>query len=133
MSDAITFEESFEYSLHNFLQWLEIMTLQPAEACEKWGNYNVAWELVTDLKIDGGHILDMACSYLSEDQKLKVAGFLEELASIPQQVLVGATSVAANQEAMAHSCWVPFRVSAQELLQVLEPAALKNREYFSSL
>jgi hypothetical protein len=33
VADEITLEESFEYSLHNFLQWLEVMTLEPIELC----------------------------------------------------------------------------------------------------
>lgn len=49
MTDEITLAESFEYSLQSFLQWLDVMTLEPIDLCNAWGNYNVAWELVADL------------------------------------------------------------------------------------
>ncbi|ANQ84334.1 hypothetical protein dqs_1280 [Azoarcus olearius] len=133
MADVITPEESFEYSLHNFLQWLEVMTMEPVELCNAWGNYNVAWEFVSDLNTDGNAAITSSCSYLSEDQKQEIQSFLATLNSIPKSVLAGATSVSANQEAMSHPCWLPFKKSASALLKTLEPAAIKNRAYFSSL
>jgi hypothetical protein len=133
MADAVTPEESFEYSLHNFLQWLEVMTMESIELCNTWGNYNVTWELVSDLNTDGNAAISSACSYLSEDQKQEIRRFLTSLDSLPKSVLVGATSVAANQEAMSHPCWLPFKVAAFTLLKTLEPAAIRNRAYFASL
>ena len=133
MTDEITLEESFEYSLHNFLQWLDVMTLQPVELCNVWGNYNVAWELVSDLKSDGNAAISNPYSYLNAYQKEEIQRFLGSLANIPQSVLVGATSVSANQEAMSHPCWLPFKGSASALLKTLEPAATRNKAYFASL
>lgn len=133
MSDAISLEESFEYSLHNFLEWLQVMTLEPIDLCNAWGNYNVAWELVADLKNDGGSIVEMPCSYLTAEQKQDVLGFLDSLANIPDELLVSATSVAANQKSMSHPCWGPYRFAASVLLQKLESARVRNQRYFSSL
>lgn len=133
MSDAVSIEESFEYSLHNFLEWLRVMTLEPIALCNAWGNYNVAWELVADLKNDGDSVVTMPCSYLSEKQRQDVRGFLDSLANIPKELLVSATSVSANQEAMSHPCWVPYRSAASSLLRSLESAAVRNQGYFSSL
>ena|ERR1700690_1442126 len=132
MADTISQEESFEYSLHNLLRWLHVMTLQPVELCNAWGNYNVAWELVTDLKADGCLAITSPASYLTEDQKQKVSAFLESLGTIPQSLLVSATSTTENQEAMSHPRWAPFRESAARLLQQLEPAAKRNRVFFNT-
>jgi hypothetical protein len=132
MADTMTHEESFEYSLHNLLQWLHIMTLQPGELCNAWGNYNVAWELVTDLRNDGRLTISSPASYLTEDQKQKVSAFLESLGTIPQSLQVSATSITENQKAMSHPCWVPFRESAARLLKLLEPAAKRNRVFFNT-
>ena len=54
MADAISDEELFELYLSNFLKWLDVLTMEPVELCDTWGNYNVAWELVSDLNADGG-------------------------------------------------------------------------------
>lgn len=131
MVDEITLEESFEYSLHNFLQWLEVMTLEPIELCNAWGNYNVAWELVSDLNTDGNAAISSPCSYLSESQKQAIRSFLASLGNIPESVLCGAASVSANQEAMSHPCWLPFKASASNLLKTLETAATRSKAYFA--
>lgn len=133
MAVEITLEESFEYSLHNFLQWLEVMTLEPIELCKAWGNYNVAWEIVSDLNTDGTAAISSPCSYLNAQQKQAIQSFLASLGSIPKSVLVAATSIVANQEAMSHPCWLPFKASASALLKTLEPAANRNKEYFATL
>jgi hypothetical protein len=133
VGDEITLDESFEYSLHNFLQWLEIMTLEPIELCHSWSNYNVAWELVSDLNTDGSAAISNPCSYLNTYQKQEIQNFLTSLGSIPKSVLDGATSIAANQKAMNHPCWLPFKTSSSALLKTLESAATRNRKYFASL
>ncbi len=133
MSETISLEESFEYSLHHFLQWLEILNMEPIALCNTWGNYNVAWELVSDLNADGNSVVTMSCSYLSEEQKQEVRGFLGSLNGIPKSLLVSATSASANQKAMSHPAWVPHKQRASALRQVLVSAAVKNRAYFSNL
>ena len=133
MADEITLEENFEYNLHNFLQWLEVMTMEPIELCNSWGNYNVAWELVSDLNADGAAAISSPCNYLSAQQNQAIEEFLASLGEIPKSVLVGATSIVANQEAMSHPCWLPFKASASALLKTLEPAATRNKEYFARL
>ncbi|WP_341316887.1 hypothetical protein WN982_36775 [Paraburkholderia sp. IMGN_8] len=133
MTETISDEESFEYSLRNFLQWLEVVMMEPVELCNTWGNYNVAWELISDLNADGNVVLKAGCSYLSEEQKREVSAFLDNLNNIPKSLLVSATTISANQDAMSHPCWVPYRKTAWMLLQVLESAAARNRAYFSNL
>ncbi|MEZ5456631.1 MAG: hypothetical protein R3F04_11065 [Lysobacteraceae bacterium] len=133
MAEKISLDESFEYSLHNFSQWLEIITLEPIELCNAWGNYNVAWEIVSDLNTDGIAAISNPCSYLDVRQKQAIQDFLASLGGIPKSVLVGAASIVANQEAMSHPCWLPFKTSAIALIKTLEPAATRNKEYFSTL
>ncbi len=133
MADNISLEESFEYSLRNFLEWLEVMKMEPVKLCDTWGNYNVAWELVDDLNRDGEAIIGASCSYLNEEQKQEVRGFLSSLKNIPKSVLVSATSAEENQEAMSNPCWGPYKQAAAVLLQRLEPVAIQNRAYFDSL
>jgi len=131
MSEAIEDDEVFEHSLYHFLQWLEILIMQPKEASEIWGNYNVAWEIVDDLKQDGNSIVSSISSYLTTQQKQEVLNFLLSLETIPQEILVSATTVESNIAAMSHSCWNEYRESAQKLLKVLDSSAARNREYFS--
>src|ERR1700752_4394830 len=131
MTQTIPDHEAFEYKLQNFLRSLQVMTMGPVELCNAWGNYNVAWELVSDLKGDGDAIVTVASSYLDDDQKQGVRQFLDSLGAIPQALLVTATSQSANQEAMSHPCWVPFRTAATELLAKLQPVAARNRAYFA--
>lgn len=133
MLEEISLEESFEYSLHNFLQWLEVLTLEPIELCNAWGNYNVAWELVSDLNADGTAAISSPCGYLNEQQKKAIQSFIVSLGDIPKSVLVAATSISANQEAMSHPCWLPFKVSASALITTLEPVAIRNKAYFATL
>jgi uncharacterized alpha-E superfamily protein len=132
MADVIQ-QEAFEYSLRNFLEWLRIMTLAPAELCEVWGNYNVARELVSDLRTDGESVVSMPCSYLSAVQKQVVEDFLESLQQIPQSILVSTTSASANLEAMSNACWVPYRSFAAAILDQLHSAYIRNNDYFLRL
>ena len=133
MTDEITLAESFEYSLQSFLQWLDVMTLEPIDLCNAWGNYNVAWELVADLKTDGNAAISSPCSYLNPQQEQAIKSFLASLGNIPNSVLVAATSIVANQKAMSHPCWLPLKASALDLLKALEPAATRNKKYFANL
>ena len=130
MAESITDKEAYEHCMFNLLQWLHVMTLQPVELCNAWGNYNVAWELVNDLKTDGNCTITMPCSSLTGGQKKMVEDFLDSLNKIPKALLVSATSVSANQEAMSHPCWLPYRESAAALLLELEAVASRNKEYF---
>lgn len=130
MPEEMTVDEWFEYTLRNFLRALEVMTLEPIEQCQVWGNYNVAWELVTDLKNDGADIQELACSYLSPVEKQAVAVFLDCFRDVPDAILVSATSIKANQVAMSHPCWAPLRKRAANLLLRLESASIRNRSYF---
>jgi hypothetical protein len=127
---SVTGEEAFQYHLHNFLQWVNTLTMEAKELCDAWGNYNVAWELVSDLKEDGSAVITMPCSYLDETQKQEVSAFIKSLDNIPKSLLISATSVAANQTAMSDPRWGPYRRAAVILAQILESAAARNKEYF---
>jgi len=104
--------------------------MEPVELCDTWGNYNVAWELVTDLNSEGNAVATMQCSYLTEEQKQEVLLFLSSLQNVPEALLVSATSVEANQKAMSHPSWLPYKKAALALLQVLNSAAERNKVYF---
>ncbi|ODN62885.1 hypothetical protein BA763_24055 [Burkholderia cenocepacia] len=75
MADSISDEELFELWLNNFLKWLEALTMEPVELCDTWGNYNVAWELVSDLNTAGSFIVAVKCGYLTERQKTRDSRF----------------------------------------------------------
>jgi hypothetical protein len=133
MSESIPIEEAFEYYLRNFLQWLEVLTLDAAQRCVLWNNYNLACELVSDVEIDGSAIVELSCSYLTDKQKSDVRSFLAEIKNIPEPLLVFGASRASHVEAISHPFWEHFRANAATLLQKLAPAAAKNQEYFASL
>jgi len=131
MTETIQDDELFEHNLHHFLEWLEVLVMQPKDACETWGNYNVAWELVNDLKLDGNAITANPYSYLTEDQKQEIINFLSSLVKIPESILVSATTPEANEEAMSHPYWKNYRLAAQKLIKILGSASKRNKEYFS--
>jgi hypothetical protein len=133
MTESISEEESFEYCLKYFLQSLAVLIMEPIELCDVWGNYNVAWELVADLKFDGKSINSSNCSYLTDNQRQEVHAFIDGLAVIPETLFVSATTATANQQAMSHACWVPIRKSADALIHALESASKRNAEYFKCL
>jgi len=105
--------------------------MEPAKQCETWGNYNVAWELVTDLKNEGYIISTFECSYLTEQQKHEVTNFINSLSNIPEALLIQATTATENLKAMSHSIWEPIRKDAAKLITILQSAAVRNKEYFA--
>jgi len=130
MTEEMDAEETFENLLFYFLMWVQVTTLPLVELCKKWGNYNVAWELLHDLRSNGEAIVASTCSHLTADQKKAVTEFLQKLNSVPESLLVSATSADANHKVMSHSWWVPLRSSAALLLKNLDSATTRNAEYF---
>lgn len=130
MTDEVSLEETFELSLHSFLQWLAALAMGVGKACDTWGNYNVTWELIDDLKGHGQVILESPNSYLTHQQRIETSRFLESLNAIPGEVLKSATCVEENYAAMSHPCWGQYRESATRLMETLAPAAKKNEAYF---
>lgn len=130
MAEQASREETFELSLHSFLQWLGALAMGPKEACDMWGNYNVAWELIDDLKGHAKVILEHPDSYLTLPQRIEISRFLESLSAIPHNVLDSATSAEDNYAAMSHPCWQQYRKSAAHLMEILASAAKRNKEYF---
>jgi len=124
-------QETFEQGLSHFIGFLEVMSMEPVEQCEVWGNYNVAWELVTDLKNEGHIISTFECSYLTEQKKSEVKSFIASLSSVPEALLIQAITATENQHVMSHPAWVPIRKNAAKLISILQSAVVKNKEYFS--
>jgi len=90
MTEEMDAEETFENLLFYFLMWVQVTTLPLVELCKKWGNYNVAWELLHDLRSNGEAIVASTCSHLTADQKRRSQGF-QKLNSVPESLLVSAT------------------------------------------
>jgi hypothetical protein len=84
------------------------------------------------LKSDGYSAVSMPSSYLTQEQRKKVTEFLDSLNKLPESVMISATSIEANQKAMSHPCWATYQTSAAELIQELDSAAKKNRDFFSA-
>jgi Asp-tRNA(Asn)/Glu-tRNA(Gln) amidotransferase C subunit len=124
-------QETFEQELNLFIGFLEVMAMEPVEQCEVWGNYNVAWELVTDLKNKGLIISTYECSYLTEYQKEEVKNFINSLSSVPETFLIQATTATENIKAMCHPVWEPIRKDAAKLIKILQSAVVRNNEYFA--
>lgn len=108
------------------------MTLGANELCASWGNYNVAWELVSDLKLDGYLVVNSEATTLTPRQRRQVQRFLDCLDKIPSSLLAGATTAAANVAAMSHPAWVPYKNNAAALLNELAQVAEQNRRYFDA-
>ena len=129
MANESDLQETFEQGLKLFIGFLEVMAMDPIEQCEVWGNYNVAWELVTDLKNEGHIISTFECSYLTEQQKHEVKNFINSLSCIPEVLLTQAITAIENQKAMSHPVWLPIREDAVKLIVNLQSAVVRNKEY----
>lgn len=125
---AMSEQEQFENAYYYFMQAVQILAMDAESQCEK-EEYNAAWELKNDVSA-GAYIFNLP-DRLSKDQKDAVLRLVAALETIPEAVLRATNGNAyENLVAMGHPCWIPLRVQATALIELLEPATKKNRVYF---
>jgi len=118
MTSEISEEEGFSLAYRVFWDAVNMLAQNAVTQCNMMGNYNVAWELKSDISA-GSYLTKSNSSSLSQEQKSGIDNLIEALASVPDSVLISAKSASANLSAMNHLCWEPLRAQASELLELL--------------
>ena len=128
--DGISEADDFANVFFYFIKALKVLAKDADAQCEYMGNYNVAWELKSDVSA-GAYLLNLP-GELTQREKDGIAAMVAALNELPVSLLAGATTETANKKAMNAPDWVPLRVRAAELLRLLSGAIRKNEAFLAS-
>jgi hypothetical protein len=126
-SEVLSEEDSIRNSCHYFIEAVRVLALAPDKQCEKYGNFNVAWELKDDV-LAGRYLLGR--KFLSPSQEAVIARILDALDAVDVRSLPGGVGREQNRKAMANPSWEPARELARRALPKLERVAAANAAYF---
>ena len=129
-SPAISERESFENGYYYFVQAVDTLSLSADAQCERMAGcpYNVAWDLMHDLRAGDYLLRSPSSSRLSHAQRQATEALLAHLNSVPPELFVGEGRVR-NLEVMSHPFWQPLRLRAAQLLRELESATEECRRF----
>lgn len=130
MTDEISAEELFHHYFHYFSLALKVLEMDAVAQCNAMNNFNVAWEIRDDLLRDAAGILNYSDGDLSAGQRTLMHKLVIDLEAIPTAAMSGGRTAEASQRDMNHTCWIPLREQASQIIKALESAAKRNREYF---
>jgi hypothetical protein len=116
--EEITNEEFFENSFHAYIFCLGALASGPEEACERYGNYNVSWEIKYDVSA-GVYLANNPAHRLTEQQVSEIKKLADVLDSLPASVLKFTNIGDKSLENMRHPAWEPPRMMAGQLMQSL--------------
>jgi hypothetical protein len=97
-------KEAIENELCYLGKALHTLSLGPKEQCEIMGNFNVAWELKSDVS-RGLSIVESRCLDFSAAQETAMRQLIDLLNKVPNSVLAQATTPEENLRAMRHRSW----------------------------
>lgn len=129
-AEAISNEESFENSYRVFISCLGALASSHEVACEKYGNYNVAWEIKNDVSA-GVHLANNPAHRLTERHISEIQKLAGMLNSLPESAIKFTNIVEESLVNMRHPAWEPARKMAGQLLESLCPVTESNEKYFS--
>jgi hypothetical protein len=131
-SQGISERESFENGYYYFVQAIDTLSLPADAQLQRMGNcpYNLAWELVYDVRAGEYLLRSPSSSRLSHAQRQAIEALLTELTGVPSELFVGGGRVR-NLEVMSHPFWQPLRLRAAHLLRELEPATKECRRFLN--
>ncbi len=124
-------EESFESDYRLFIFCLDALASSPLSACDKYGNYNVAYELQLDVS-SGTYLSNHPSHRLSQEQILKIQELSTILLSLPDDAVVFSNTIEESIQNMEHPSWEPIRALAVKLLENLIPVTELNTAYFET-
>ena len=130
-SEPISEREGFENSYRVFRQTVEALALPPAETCEAYGGYNVAGELVLDVRA-GQYLCESPVSTLTSEQKAAIAQLIRAVDSVPAEAVSFTDRRSESVANLEHPSWAPVRTQAATLLAILASATMANNAYFSA-
>jgi hypothetical protein len=115
-------DELFANAFFFFLQELSLMSKGPKEQCEEKQYDNVAWELKNFFIRSAEGVLNTPGGRLSDHQTFSVRDLVDNVSSIPGDVINIARSNLREEyiRAMSDPCWIPLRVQAKDLMSLLE-------------
>lgn len=128
MSKEISEEDAFANGFFYFIQAIKILSADAKVQCTCMGNYNVAWELKSDVSA-GAYLLNLPSAPLTQEEQDGIVAMVAALKEVPTSLLIEATTEAANKKAMSHPCWIPLRAHAAELLRLLAAATQRNESF----
>jgi len=126
MSDEEVFENSYFY----FVDSLQALASPPEVACERYGHFNVAWEIKDDVS-RGVYLAESPVSRLSARQAAAIKELADELSRLPENVIRFTKVIEKSLENMRHPAWVPIRAKAARLVEGLRQVTETNKKYFS--
>lgn len=129
-AEAISDVEAFENAYGTFIFCLGALAGSPEEACEKYGNYNVAWEIQDDVA-SGVYLAKNLAHRLSLDQVAAIQALANALKSLPKDAIGFTKVIEESLENMRHPAWEKVRRMAAELQNGLRTVTAENVRYFS--
>jgi hypothetical protein len=137
MAEEVDQVEADHMSFQIFSQCLRALSYEPAAACEEMGNYNSAGEIWYELTSSFPYISNSPTIALDAEQRVVLTALISKLKELPAEAMAPKgtmpTSHAACLIAMEHPAWIPLRVLAVKLMEMLEPAIKRNQESLNSL
>jgi hypothetical protein len=125
-AELAAYEEEFHSDYRVFVNALEMLGYAPEQQCAAMGDVNGAWEMKSD--VGAGKYL-VGRGYLTAEQESWICALVGALDTVPVQVLPAGAGRETNLVAMRHASWVPLRVIAAHVLDVLKPFTAENARY----
>jgi hypothetical protein len=126
-TEAMGPEETYHHVFFYVIQALKILAMDPEQQCEAQGNYNVAFELQSEI-LSGRYPIGKG--RLSALEESAIAGLASVIAAVPDSALVFANGHAPNVRNMMNPAWAPMRAQAASILALLESRIAENNAYF---
>ena len=124
----ISHEEEFGNAYRVFHQALEALAMEPAQTCEAYGHYNVAWEIVDDVSA-GRYLFDNPSCPFSQQQRTVLAQIATALSNAPADVVRFTNIKQESLTQMSHAFWAPIRDQARAAVTLLGPITAQNARF----
>lgn len=121
-------EETYHHVFFYFIQALRVLAMDPELQCEAQGNYNVAFELQSEI-LSGRYLIGK--DRLSDLEESTVAALASAIDAVPDSALAFAKGHASNVRNMMNPAWTPIRAQAASLLALLDARISENNAYFA--
>lgn len=129
VNEPMSDEESFHQCFLNFMDSLDVLSLDAAEQCELMDNFNVAREIQQDVYDSGISLVNwpVIAVSLSPCERVAIAHLIRPLMALPEAALLRHE----HMQAMSHPAWADFRITAKRLCVLLDDAVKKSRAFYN--
>ena len=122
--------DAFHNAFRTYFMAVETLAAEPEDQCEQLGDYNVAWELKSDVQ-SGRYLLKRGHLSAEEEQLIESLAFVLE--EVNTQALPAGAGREPNLRAMSHPSWAPSRSLARTAQPVLARAAQRSAAFLGHL